>query len=113
MLRLVYPVHLSEILKFGLGPVNRLIMPSGCASLSITSSAETSTDNMSASRTTSLAKSKSVKDSFIFPMVVPTMSRSGVGLLKSGFRWLADIGITNYMLALWEFEYNVGELFVA
>ena len=45
----------------------------GCASLSITSSARTSTDNISASRATSSAKSRSVKDSFFFPMVVPTM----------------------------------------
>ena len=49
-----------------------MVKPRGCASLSITSSARTSTDSISASRTTSSAKCRSVKHSLFLPMVVPT-----------------------------------------
>jgi len=59
VLHLVCPILIAKILDFGLGPDD--------GQAEITSSARTSTDSRSASRTTSSAKSRSVKDSLFLP----------------------------------------------
>jgi len=65
-------LHLVLIAKVLVVLAQLMVKPRGCAFLSITSSARTSTDSISASRTTSSAKCRSVKHSLFLPMVVPT-----------------------------------------
>jgi len=80
-----------------------MVKPRRRASISITSSARRSTDNISARRATSSAKSKSVKDSFFLPMVVPNMLRWTVCSMNQsiGTRKRSVATLQPYLTPIW------------
>jgi len=86
-------LHLVLIAKVLVVLAQLMVKPRGCASLSITSSARTSTDGISASRTTSSAKYRSVKHSLFLPMVVPT---TGSALAAASFVVIGLVGRQSY-----------------